>query len=153
MTHEEALIRVLCQGPVPVEAISHVEACDSCRSELPALRQTESDIRRAKPAFQARLDSRAVLQKVLPARAHRRAWPAVAAAALIAGLLGGWSFGRLAHSSPAASLSAQEMALADAPWAPAGDDSTLSLLQAAYPMAERFSAVTAADAGSFIDSE
>lgn len=153
MTHEEALIRVLCQGPVPIEAVSHVESCDSCRAELEALRLTENAIKCARPVLEARRDSRAVLQKVLPARARRRAWPAVAAAALIAGLLGGWSFGKLAHSSPATSLPAQEMALADAPWAPSGDDSTLSLLQAAYPMAERFSAVTAADTGSFIESE
>ncbi len=154
MTHEEALERLVCQGPVPLEALSHVESCAPCREELRALGKTEKALRRARPVLSAPSRKGTVLAlESLPALARRRAWPAAAAAILLAGLLGGWSLGRLAPASAATTAPPQEMALSEIPWAPSGDDSTLSLLQAAYPVAERFSAVTATDTGNFIEAE
>ncbi len=151
MDHEEAVKRLIIGGPVPIEAASHVEGCVSCREELAALHSTEALLKRAKPSIEpAQYHARPALE-ARPSRIRRRAL-AAAAAILLAGLVGGWSLGRMSGQQRTAAPS-REVALAEVPWAPSSEDSTLSLLQSAYPVADRFSSVTTADTTSYMEPE
>ncbi len=153
MDHEEALKRLLTGGPVPLDAKNHVEACTSCREELDALRGTEAALIRVRPpAEPTGQGARIAIETWQVQRQKRGAWGALAAAMLLAGLLGGWSLGRMPGGERAAAPST-EVALLEVPWAPSSDDSTLSLLQSAYPVADRFSSVTTSDTTSFWETK
>ena len=152
MDHEEAVKRMIIGGPVPLEAASHVEACARCREEIEALRGAEAALRRARPHIGPMGYSILMASNAKPSRQKRRRWAAVAAAILLAGLLGGWSVGRMSGEQQTLAPPS-EMALAEVPWTPSSDDSTLSLLQSAYPVADGFSSVTTADTTSFMETE